>query len=244
MVLGGAWATNRVVSLTSAILLAALTALSLTLAFLRLPPAEEVARLRRWAYRSIILIEWWLAALYLILLRADGWSWSRLGLWVDAREWQSDLLWATGVTLAALAFGELCWRLARHRGWSGRDLVEALLPRSPQEKRLALGLAVTAGCCEELLYRGFLIPALDEFFHVAVASGISVLLFALAHAPYGRLGLVSSLGGGILLAAAFLATGRLLAPVLAHIAYDCYAFFSGRLQTVENYTCTRMNTHR
>ena len=216
----------------SGILLGALAALSLALAFLRPPPAEEVARLRRWAYRSIILIEWWLVALYLILLRADGWSWSRLGLWVDAEEWQSDLLWAAGVTLAALAFGELCWRLARGRGWSGRDLVEALLPRSRQEKRLALGLAVTAGCCEEFLYRGFLISALDAPVHLAVAGGVSVLLFALAHAPYGRLGLVSSLGGGILLAAAFLATGRLLAPVLAHIAYDCYAFFSGRLETL------------
>ncbi len=227
------WATNRVVSLTSAILLAVLVALSLVLAFLRPPPAEEVARVRRWAYRSIILIEWWIVALYLILLRADGWSWSRLGIWLDASEWQRDLLWATGVTLAAIAFGELCWRFARRHGWSGRDLVEALLPRTPQEKRLALGLALTAGCCEEFLYRGFLIPALDGPFQPLVAGGVSVLLFALAHAPYGRLGLVSSFGGGILLAAAFLATGRLLAPVLAHIAYDGYAFFSGRFETTD-----------
>lgn len=221
-------------SIVTGILLAGLAGLSVALVFLPRPPVEEVARLRQWVYRSIILAEWWLLALFLALLLADGRPPARFGLRVEANAWREDLLWAGGVTLAAIALGKLWWDLGRRHGWAGLDFMRALLPRTPREKWLALALALTAGLCEEFLYRGFLITVVREALGSEVlAGGVSVLLFGLAHAPYGRLGLLSALGGGVVLAVAFLATGRLTAPILAHIAYDSYAFFLARFEATD-----------
>ncbi|MFQ5816958.1 MAG: lysostaphin resistance A-like protein [Terriglobia bacterium] len=213
-------------------LLAGLVTLSAAVAFLPRPPADEVARLRAWVYRSIILAEWGLLALFFSLLLLDGRYPAQFGLRLSSSAWREDLLWGGAASMVAIGLGEFWWALERRRGWGGRDFMQALLPRTRREKWLALGLAVTAGYCEEFLYRGFLMTVLDNWLSsVWLAGGISVLLFALAHVPYGKLGVMSALTGGTVLALAFSATGRLAAPVLAHVAYDCYAFFTGRFET-------------
>lgn len=217
-------------SVTTWGLVGGLAGLSAALAFLPRPAPEEAASLRGWIYRSMMAVEWSLVALFLGLLLADGRHPADFGLRLSPGVWRQDLLWAAGVSLFAIGWGELWWALGRRQGWSGLKLMQALLPRTRRERWLALGLAVTAGCCEEFLYRGFLVTVVAGWSsNVPLAVGISVVLFALAHAPYGKLGLMSALGGAAL-AVAFVATGRLTAPILAHIAYDCYAFFWGRFE--------------
>ncbi|MBB5432752.1 type II CAAX prenyl endopeptidase Rce1 family protein [Nocardiopsis composta] len=103
----------------------------------------------------------------------------------------------------------------------GGATISRLAPRSRTERRTALGLAVTAGLCEELIYRG-LFTALGVSLGLPLwaAAVLSCLLFALAHLYQGWWGLVGPGLLGALLMVLYLGTGSLLFPVLLHIAIE------------------------
>jgi membrane protease YdiL (CAAX protease family) len=99
----------------------------------------------------------------------------------------------------------------------------ALLPRTRLERRLFAVVGMTAGICEEWLYRGFFLAVVAA---LAPGSSATVLVlvaaagFGLAHAYQGLVGvLTTGLLGGVL-AAVYLQTGSLLLPVLLHAAID------------------------
>lgn len=101
--------------------------------------------------------------------------------------------------------------------------VAALLPRTAGERRVFALLAVTAGVCEEVLYRGFLLAALRW-----VAPGLShpalivltAAAFGLAHLYQGGRGVVLTGLAGAYFAWIAIATGS-LAPVMAlHAVLD------------------------
>src|SRR6516162_2213069 len=60
----------------------------------------------------------------------------------------------------------------------------AMVPHTTAEYRWFVGLSVTAGICEELLYRGFLVWALQRW--VGLAAVISVIAFGAGHAYQGK----------------------------------------------------------
>jgi membrane protease YdiL (CAAX protease family) len=101
--------------------------------------------------------------------------------------------------------------------------VAALLPRTPSERRWFALLAVTAGICEELLYRGFGLAALRW-----VASDvrtpalilISGAAFGFAHLYQGRLGVTLTGVLGAYLAWIVIATGSLVPVMLLHALLD------------------------
>jgi membrane protease YdiL (CAAX protease family) len=84
-------------------------------------------------------------------------------------------------------------------------------------------VGVTAGVCEEWLYRGFflaVVAALAGGLPTGVLVLVAALAFGLAHAYQGRAGvLTTGLLGGVM-AALYLQTGSLLLPVLLHAAID------------------------
>ena len=111
---------------------------------------------------------------------------------------------------------------ARHAEPPGHATL-ALLPRSRSERRLFAFVGVTAGVCEEWLYRGFflavvaaLAPGLPDGVLVLVAGAA----FGLAHAYQGLTGVLTTGVLGGVLAAIYLGTGSLLLPVLLHAAID------------------------
>jgi membrane protease YdiL (CAAX protease family) len=99
----------------------------------------------------------------------------------------------------------------------------ALLPRTARERRLFTVVGVTAGVCEEWLYRGFflaVVSALAGGMPTGVLVVVAAVSFGLAHAYQGRAGVVTTgLLGGVM-AALYLQTGSLLLPVLLHTAID------------------------
>jgi membrane protease YdiL (CAAX protease family) len=99
----------------------------------------------------------------------------------------------------------------------------ALLPRTPGERRLFTLVGLTAGICEEWLYRAFFLAVVaalaggpPEWVLVAVAA----VAFGLAHAYQGVGGIVLTGVLGGVLAALYLSTGSLLLPVLLHAVID------------------------
>jgi membrane protease YdiL (CAAX protease family) len=103
-------------------------------------------------------------------------------------------------------------------------LAERILPQSPRERVPFFALAVTAGICEEFLYRGFAMAALAgaglPSWSVVV---ISAVLFGAAHLYQGRGGLVGTILLGLIFGVARVAFDSLI-PVMAwHTAVDIVA---------------------
>ncbi|TDC65299.1 CPBP family intramembrane metalloprotease [Actinomadura sp. GC306] len=125
-----------------------------------------------------------------------------------------------GLLFAGLFLG---WNARRGKPLQGA--ITEMHPRTPTERAWMLGMAVTAGICEEVVYRGFLIAVgvgvlgLD----VKVAAGLALALFVLGHAYQGWRGMFPVAAAGFGLTYLYLSTGSLLAAVAVHIAIDVLA---------------------
>ena len=98
-----------------------------------------------------------------------------------------------------------------------------LLPSTGEERRWWWLVSVTAGICEEVVYRGFLL----HYFHVAPlplnligALGVSSLIFGVGHLYQGIAGAVQTVVIGFVLAVMFVMTGNLLLPIVVHAVVD------------------------
>jgi membrane protease YdiL (CAAX protease family) len=183
---------------------------------------------RRSFYGRLLVLEWGLAVLALVVwLAAPGVDAAAVGL-VWPRSWPGPLtsllvvlvLVFVVASTRALRGGALMEAMAppprrppgqgRHAEQPGHATL-ALLPRTAGERRLFTVVGLTAGICEEWLYRGFFL---------AVVAAVAGDAFGLAHAYQGRAGiLLTGLLGGVM-AALYLSTGSLLLPVLLHAAID------------------------
>jgi membrane protease YdiL (CAAX protease family) len=199
---------------------------------------------RRSFYRRLLVLEWGLALLALVVwLSAPGVDAGQVGLrW--PQEWPGPVaglvvvlvLLFVVVSTRALRAGALLEdpgavvrrpahvppTQGRHAEPPGHATV-ALLPRTAGERRLFTLVGVTAGVCEEWLYRGFFLAVV-----AAMAGGlptgtlvlVAAVAFGLAHAYQGAAGIVTTGVLGAVMAAVYLQTGSLLLPVLLHAVID------------------------
>lgn len=141
---------------------------------------------------------------------------------------------AAGLLGAALLFAFQWFNLRRVGRSSGgvadlmRTLAARLLPANAVEFAPYCALAVTAGICEEFLYRGFAMAALSR----AGAPGwavvvITSILFGLAHAYQGRGGMIGTGLLGVLFAIMRLIFNSLLPVTAWHAAVDLAAGIAG-----------------
>jgi len=101
--------------------------------------------------------------------------------------------------------------------------VAALLPRTPAERRVFALLALTAGICEELLYRGFGLAALRwaaPGLGQPALIAVTAVAFGLAHLYQGRMGVALTGLVGAYLAWIAIATGTLVPVMLLHALLD------------------------
>jgi len=169
-------------------------------------------------YISSIVSLWALAALTLFASRAAGIGLVELG--VVGERVASVVLWTAGTI--AVAIGMLF--LAQALGVTEARIVALLLPRTRRERWVFALLSVTAGVCEELVFRGFLLPVLaDATGSLALALVLSSGAFGIMHAYQQPAGAARATLLGMLLAVPFLATGSLLPSILAHAGIDLLA---------------------
>ncbi|GAA3217502.1 CPBP family intramembrane glutamic endopeptidase [Nonomuraea helvata] len=110
-----------------------------------------------------------------------------------------------------------------------------LMARTTRERWLATLLAVSAGVCEEVVFRGLFIGLGRELgLALPVAAVVAVAVFALGHIYQGTVGTLMALVSGALLTWTYLRTGSLLTPVFVHIMIDIIALvvmpYPGRVQ--------------
>jgi membrane protease YdiL (CAAX protease family) len=98
----------------------------------------------------------------------------------------------------------------------------SLLPATPRERFLFAAVAISAGVCEEVVFRGWLLCTLHN---VVGLKGTTLVLiaaacFGLAHYYQGATGMIGTAFAGILFTFFYVQSGSLLLPILLHILID------------------------
>lgn len=100
---------------------------------------------------------------------------------------------------------------------------EYFLPATRSERHWWVFVCITAGICEETLYRGFLLHYLHVFpgtLNLTLALLISSVIFGLCHLYQGTNGAIGSAVVGVLFGLLFILTGSLFLPMILHAAMD------------------------
>jgi membrane protease YdiL (CAAX protease family) len=203
----------------------------------RVEPAERIS-----LYCSTIIFQWLAAAVAAWRARAHGFTTAQLGLAFPHRV---SLIMVS--TLGAVLIVTLQWLNLRRMGRSTSPLrgplhalAERILPQSRMELIPFFALAVTAGLCEEFLYRGFAMAVLSRTgLPTAAVVVLSSVLFGMAHLYQGRAGFVSTTVLGILLGVSRAALDSLLPVVVWHIGVDVVAGIAGPRYLIHRTAVTR-----
>ena len=181
-------------------------------------------------YAATIAFQWLLLAMVVWRSLARGLTPRELGLGGRPTA-QLLVVGLLGALLLGVLQGLNLRRIGKMEGAAPefmRKLASRILPHSMVELLPYFALAVTAGVCEEFVYRGFAMAALA---HSGMASWaivlLSSILFGLAHAYQGRSGILGTGVLGILFAVARILYRSLLPVMIWHTAVDLVAGMAG-----------------
>ena len=202
---------------------------------LRAAIASGLPQARIRGYGIVLAEEWLVAIAILVRWATTGRPWAALWL-VRPTPWGlavASVLTAVTAWLL-LAQGRTVARLSSERRLAaGRRLgtIGDSLPHTPREHRWFMALSITAGFCEELLYRGFVVWALIPTLGLYGAAAASVMIFGIGHAYQGRAGTVRATITGAVLAALALVAHSVIPGMVLHAmidlggGYTAYALF-------------------
>ena len=138
--------------------------------------------------------------------------------------WQGgvSLLFAAGLSALLFIQVQSVRRDPRNQEAARKALtpVAEFLPQSATEARWFRGVSVAAGVGEEIFYRGFLLWYLESAMPLHWAVATSSVLFGLAHVMHGVQATVRATIMGLVLAALYVFSGALWAPMLLHTVVD------------------------
>jgi membrane protease YdiL (CAAX protease family) len=202
--------------------------LSRTVGFRRLRRAstQELPAVRRSVYRVAIIVQWALAGLVLLWWRLEHRSLVSIGLAPVITAGMIGTL--VGLVIVAVA-------LIRQRMQALRDddalaevrrrldHIELMLPHSAAEFGGFARLSVTAGVCEELLYRGFLTWYFAHVMGLLPAMAVASIVFGLGHAYQGPRGMALTTVVGAFFAGVYWVSGSLYVSMLIHALMDLHS---------------------
>jgi membrane protease YdiL (CAAX protease family) len=169
-----------------------------------------------------MILLWTLVAAGVALWLFEGRSWGALGL-VSPDGWR---LWiAIGLVFAlAIAYGQAAVRIARSsrsiRVKMAHPNAARMSPHTRSELGWFVAVSLTAGFCEEFIFRGYLILVFQPAFGLWGAAALSLVAFGLAHAYQGAKGILSTGLVGALFTAVVLISGSLLPAIALHALVD------------------------
>jgi len=166
------------------------------------------------------LLGWWILAgrslaTVGLLPVAAGWQWLAIGLGVAAVVLQIQQM------ASVLRSPQ---QLAKVRDKMGE--LNGLAPQTAGEHRWFGLVSITAGVCEEMLYRGLLLAVLSPVVGTGSAVLLSSLIFGLGHAYQGAAGIAKTTLVGLVMALLTVFSGSLFVPMLLHAVID---LTSGRM---------------
>lgn len=111
-------------------------------------------------------------------------------------------------------------RSGQHEQWRRYAF---FLPHGPRERAWFAGVAVAAGVCEEIVYRGFLLRWLMEGpfpLELVPAVLVAAAIFGLGHGYQGWVGVLSTAVLALCFTALFFVAHHLWLPMLFHLLLD------------------------
>jgi uncharacterized protein len=179
------------------------------------------ARRRLWATWMLLL--WTLTAIGIAIWLWEQRTWMALGLSVP-QGWRlsgSLILIAGFAVLQAQTVAKIA-RMSGPKPKLRAQLGELakMLPHSQSELRWFIGASLTAGICEEFLFRGYLIWAFTPALGWWGAATLSLLAFTAGHAYQGRSGALRAALGGGFFTMFVLVSGSLIPAMVLHALID------------------------
>ncbi|WP_258807051.1 CPBP family intramembrane glutamic endopeptidase [Pseudidiomarina sp. CB1] len=185
------------------------------------------------AYQEAMLFMWAPTLMLLALMAYGAFAPSDFGLL-----WLGNLAnWIGTVFVVAIAgyFAYSAYTLV-HNAAARKKFREAspnhdwMMPANKRELRwFTLGLSVSAGVCEELLFRGFIIGALGDNLGVIVSLILSSLLFGLCLVYQGWMNVLRTGIIGLVLGVIFILTESLWVAIALHALVDIYGGIVGHV---------------
>jgi membrane protease YdiL (CAAX protease family) len=186
---------------------------------------------RQAMYRWTMIMEWVLALGFLLWWQSLGRSSVAAGLGFLVAGWQWVAV-AVGLGMVAFLIFQLVTavrqpdELLKARGKMVG--LEPLIPRTRGEMTAFTALSVSAGICEEILYRGLLMGALQSVVGLWPAVIVSSVIFGLGHAYQGSAGILKTGLIGLVMALLVVFSGSLWIAILVHAVLD---IASGRIMS-------------
>jgi membrane protease YdiL (CAAX protease family) len=192
---------------------------------------EHVSSMERLVlYASTIAFQWLAAAIVAWRAWARGYTAAQLGLTLHDQSSITIAVVVGGATIATLQWLNLrrVGRIPVESRGPVQAIAERILPQSVIELLPYLAMAITAGLCEEFLYRGFAMAVLTRAgLRAWLVVLVSSALFGLAHSYQGRGGIVMTLVVGLVLGVSRLAYDSLIPAIFWHSAVDVVAGVAG-----------------
>jgi membrane protease YdiL (CAAX protease family) len=168
-------------------------------------------------YARTLLLLWSIAALALWALRLHGQGPADVGF-VPPREpvaaYLTVLAFVSGLTLLGLMS-------SRSVDQAYAERIRRIAPLTPSDWVWYVPLALSAGLCEEFLYRGYALTVLSTLTgSLAVGVIVSTAAFGLAHAYQGRRGVIGTTIFGFFFALVFVYWGSLWPCIAGHALQD------------------------
>ena len=184
------------------------------------------------AYQEAMLFMWLPTFLLLALLLLKSIDSKALGV-----SWQGTMANWVGIAVVCLVIGYFAYSLyslyvsAEQRNAFRQALSDNyawMIPYTRQELVwFTLGLSLSAGLCEELLFRAFLIGVLSEQLGTLPSLLLSSAAFGICHCYQGWKNIIRTALIGLLLGVVFIFTELLWVVVIIHTAIDAYGGLVG-----------------
>jgi len=190
-------------------------------AFLRWSQVDP-GRARLWLWSGWMIMLWSLVAAGVALWLFEARTWESLRL-VAPQGWR---LWGAGglVLMLVITYARTIVRIARSKGGKrikmGNPHVEKLAPHTRSELGCWVAASLSAGFCEEFIFRGYLIWVFQPVLGLWGAAAFSIVVFAAAHAYQGVKGILATGFAGTLLTLVVLISGSLLPAIALHVLTD------------------------
>lgn len=185
--------------------------------------------LNRTYYETIILL--WLPVIFLV----NHITFSILTFEIIGLVWSNHWRAITGFSLLALLTIYFIYDLfslvkdekAQQKLAEQMQSLAWFMPKTKKQMFIfTIGLSVSAGICEELIFRGYILHELSEYFGVTLAVILSSALFGLCHFYQGVFNVIRTFIIGIVFCLVYLSVETLIIPIILHILLDVYGGIS------------------
>jgi len=184
-------------------------------------------------YGSNSLFQWGIVAVVLVAWVLQGHPIREMGLQLPNME---QALWVVALTLAF--WGAYAWNTWRQIGtpealeetraqWRSKT---PFMPANRKEYRWFILMAFTAGICEEILFRGFLMTYLQALTYGSPkyqSMVVSSAVFAVLHIYQGREAALKIFAFSMIFGALYILTNSILLSILVHALVDLVSGWIG-----------------